>query len=217
MGNLEDMTERQREDWHIAIAEINRYNVGASENPDHYDWHFDWSEESRPGRGQSFSALFINGEHFAQVMMDVYGYPVVSVCALDILHSGSDEECPCDFCKESRYAEYTPEERLIEEAVERKAAQRRLGRIPRHRELVTVPGPDDYRTDIERAELDRIEKILDTKPDYSRITAEHFIAADRSLRGGYRLPPDPAIHVFDKQNRPSLWRRVLAGLLGIRL
>jgi hypothetical protein len=110
MGNLEDMTKCQRKDWPKVIEEINRYHVGATDDPDHYDWHFDWAEEVKPGRGQSFSALFVDGEHFAQVMMDVYGFPTVSVCALDILHNSSDEECPCEFCTKERWDDYSDEE-----------------------------------------------------------------------------------------------------------
>lgn len=141
MGNLEDMTDKQKAAWPDAIKEIARYNIAVQENPDHYDWTFDWQEESRPGRGQSFSALFIDGEHYAQIMMDVYGYPTVSVAALDILHNGSDEECPCEFCEKERWEEYTDEEREQIEAARLAKTQRR---IPRHRELETVPGVDTY-------------------------------------------------------------------------
>lgn len=122
MGNLERMTEKQRRDWPEAVQEINRYTVGASGNPDHSDWTFDWREESRPGRGQSFSAVFNDGEHFAQVIMDVYGMPSVSVATLDWLHSSSDEECMCSFCEKARWEEYTPEERAQIEASSKKVA-----------------------------------------------------------------------------------------------
>jgi plasmid maintenance system antidote protein VapI len=110
VNNAWKMTERQLAAWPDAIAEINRYHVEASDNPDHPDWHFDWFEETRAGRGQVFSALFIDGEHFAQIFMDVYGSPTVSVAALDIMHNGSDEECPCDFCTKERWDEYSDEE-----------------------------------------------------------------------------------------------------------
>lgn len=105
MSNFDKMTEKQKLAWHEAIAEINRYNIGAREDPDHYEWHFDWHEETRAGRGQVFSAMFIDGEHYAQVFMDVYGFPSVSVAALDIMHNSSDEECPCDFCVAAREAD----------------------------------------------------------------------------------------------------------------
>jgi plasmid maintenance system antidote protein VapI len=153
MGNLEDMTDKQKAAWPDAIKEIARYNIAVQENPDHYDWHFDWNEESRPGRGQSFSALFIDGEHFAQIMMDVYGYPTVSVAALDIMHNGSDEECSCEFCEAERWEEYTDEERAEMENVTLKNV---LRRIPRHPEL--------------------------ERPDYSRIKPEHLEAANKALR-----------------------------------
>lgn len=175
MGNLEDMTERQRAAWPEAVAEINRYHVEASENPDHYDWTFKWFEESRPGRGRMFDALFINGEHFAQVMMDVYGTPTVSVCALDIMHNGSDEECPCEFCKAERDEEDARWETITEEFAPHQAHPLTVTKTKGDIELITHPDLSTYKG-LPKEEME--DQMFNTRP----IEADYAVAPGEWLR-----------------------------------
>ena len=98
-------TERQSRDWPDAIARIRQHGVHVEEDPTAYGWQLDWHEEVRPGRGHYLSAVWNDGEHFAQVVMDVYGSPSVSVAALDWIHSDADEECGCGPCEAEREAD----------------------------------------------------------------------------------------------------------------
>lgn len=98
-------TERQAAAWPEAVARINRYGVGAPEDPTAYGWTLNWHDETRPGRGHYLDAQFNDGEHFAQITMDVYGSPVVSVATLDWLHSDGNEDCDCDPCQAEREAD----------------------------------------------------------------------------------------------------------------
>jgi hypothetical protein len=101
-------TERQAAAWPAAIAEAQRY-VDTSTIPADLasrDWIVAWDDESRPGRGHRVTATWCDGEYLVQILMDVYGYPSVSVAELTWLHNGSDEECNCDHCK----AEYDDEQ-----------------------------------------------------------------------------------------------------------
>lgn len=97
-----EFTERQAKAWPRAVAEVQDY-VDTSTVPEGlYGWTVEWDEETRPGRGHRFVGVWSDGEYFAQVVMDVYGYPSISVASLTWLHSSSDEECDCEPCKEER-------------------------------------------------------------------------------------------------------------------
>ncbi|UOE45904.1 hypothetical protein [Agromyces larvae] len=88
------MTERQAAAWPEAIAAINA--VDGVDLPEGIGyWDVIWGEETRPGRGHYLDARYNDGEHFAQITMDVYGYPNTSVAELDWLHASGWEECPC--------------------------------------------------------------------------------------------------------------------------
>jgi hypothetical protein len=105
------MTARQAKDWPDAVARVRRHGCEVTEDPTGYGWTLDWHEEVRPGRGHYLSATWNDGEHFAQITMDVYGGPVVSVAALDWIHSDSYEECDCEPCDAERETERQEEDR----------------------------------------------------------------------------------------------------------
>ena len=87
-------TERQTKAWREDVAPIlERHGIAGLPN-----WNLHWYEETRPGRGHYLNATYLDGEHFAQVLMDVYGYPTVSVAVLDWVHADSDEELECETC-----------------------------------------------------------------------------------------------------------------------
>ena len=98
-------TERQAAAWPEAVARVNLHDAYAPEDPTAYGWTLNWHEEIRPGRGHYLDAQFNDGEHFAQITMDVYGSPVVSVATLDWLHSDGNEDCDCDPCQAEREAD----------------------------------------------------------------------------------------------------------------
>ena len=100
MNVLDKMTHRQRMAWPDAVAEVERYGVNCNEAV--WNWIFTFDEEVRPGRGHALSAIFADGEYFAQIMMDVYGYPSVSVSETRTIHSSAWEECECTFCERER-------------------------------------------------------------------------------------------------------------------
>lgn len=96
-------TERQAKAFPEAITEAQRYVDGhIHDDITHGHWTVSWAEEFRPGRGQQFSGVWCDGEHLVHVLMDVYGYPSVSVAEVTWLHSSSDEECDCDPCTTTR-------------------------------------------------------------------------------------------------------------------
>lgn len=101
--SAEKMTERQEKAWPEAIARL--AHCGALLPADIGKWAVDWSEEIRPGRGHSMNAIYVDGEVFAQVLMDVYGYPHISFATLDWVHADSNEECDCEPCKAERSEE----------------------------------------------------------------------------------------------------------------
>lgn len=98
---IEGFTERQVEGWYAAVEELQRYTYVTS-NPAHSTWTIIFDEEVRPGRGRAINAIWCDGEHFAQITMDVYGYPTVSIATLDWVHNSADEECPCPVCTKER-------------------------------------------------------------------------------------------------------------------
>lgn len=103
------MTERQAQSWPGAVDKIRGYGIEASYDLTHYDWSIRWDEESRPGRGHSFYAIWLDGENIATVWMDVYGYPTVAVGSTEWVHNDSDEECTCDPCQKRRESEWRAE------------------------------------------------------------------------------------------------------------
>jgi hypothetical protein len=101
-----EFTERQAAAWPEAVAEVQRY-VDTSTVPTHlYGWTVQWEDETRPGRGHLFDGFWSDGEYVAQVRMDVYGYPSVSVGEVSWLHSSSNEECDCAPCVAYQDEEY---------------------------------------------------------------------------------------------------------------
>ena len=95
---MPELTEKQAKAWEEDVTpRLERHGI-SSNLRSHY-WHVQWGEEARPGRGHYFDGYFIDGEHFVQVMMDVYGYPSVSIATLDWIHADSDEGLVCETCK----------------------------------------------------------------------------------------------------------------------
>jgi hypothetical protein len=90
------LTKRQARDWPGAIARLRVHYPPLPE--DIRNWTVDYAEEARPGRGHFVSATYLDGEIFAQVMMDVHGYPSVYIAQLDWIHSDANEECDCEPC-----------------------------------------------------------------------------------------------------------------------
>jgi hypothetical protein len=98
----EQFTERQARGWLEAIADLHSRGIEASDNPDGFYWTLVFAEETRPGRGHDLDAHWIDGEHFVQLLVDVYGSWRVSIAELDWLHASSDEDCGCDRCVAER-------------------------------------------------------------------------------------------------------------------
>lgn len=100
---MSNLTERQQKAWPEATA---RLKATGAYVPDRLaDWTVHYSEETRPGRGHAINAEFMDGEVYAQVLMDVYGYPNVSWAQLDWIHADSNEECDCETCEKERRIE----------------------------------------------------------------------------------------------------------------
>lgn len=88
-------TERQARAWEQDVRPVlDRHGIADLSSY----WNLHWSEEVRPGRGHFLNATYVDGEHFAQVLMDVYGCPTISVAQLDWIHADSDEEMECETC-----------------------------------------------------------------------------------------------------------------------
>lgn len=94
------MTERQAAAWPKHVARLNLAVEWNAVPADIRYWSVKWDGEIRPGRGRGLNATFIDGEVFAQIILDVYGYGSESVATLDWVHASADEECRCDVCKE---------------------------------------------------------------------------------------------------------------------
>ena len=93
-------TGPQVRDWMEAIERLRRYY---GEIPvELRRWRVEYDDEVRPGWGHSINATYVDGEVFAQIMMDVYGYPNVSIGRLTWEHSDSNEECDCEPCVAER-------------------------------------------------------------------------------------------------------------------
>jgi hypothetical protein len=90
------LTDRQQAAWPEAIARLRA--SGAEVPADIRTWSVHYADEVRPGRGHYVNATYLDGETFAQVLMDVYGYPDVSWAALDWVHADANEECRCEMC-----------------------------------------------------------------------------------------------------------------------
>lgn len=94
------LTTAQERDWPLAIARLKASGADVPEELAAWDVHY--YDEVRPGRGHSISAQFVDGEVYAQILMDVYGYPSTSYATLDWQHADSDEECECGPCVRAR-------------------------------------------------------------------------------------------------------------------
>lgn len=105
-----EFTERQAKAWPEAIAEAQQYVTSGtiSDDPDNYYWLVNWQDETRPGRGHHFNGTWIDGEYLVQIIMDVYGYPLVSVCEVTLLHNSESDECDCEPCIEERAEDGQP-------------------------------------------------------------------------------------------------------------
>lgn len=97
------LTARQEAAWPKAIARLRALGAEVAESV--HSWDVIYSEETRPGRGHHINATYVDGEIFAQILMDVYGYPNVSFAELDWIHADSNEECACEPCEAERLAE----------------------------------------------------------------------------------------------------------------
>jgi hypothetical protein len=97
------LTDRQKKAWPEAIERLRE--SGAIVPGSMAEWTVDYSDEVRPGRGRAINAQFIDGEVYAQILMDVYGYPNASFATLDWVHADSDEECDCGPCETEREAQ----------------------------------------------------------------------------------------------------------------
>jgi len=100
MTGLLGMTERQAAAWPEFVARLNRAVEWVAVPEDIRYWSVKWDEEIRPGRGRGLNATFLDGEVFAQIILDVYGYGSESVAELAWVHASADEECRCNVCKE---------------------------------------------------------------------------------------------------------------------
>lgn len=95
-----ELTVRQAAAWPDAIKRLTA--TGARVPADISNWDVHYAAEVRPGRGHYVNATFLDGEVFAQVLMDVYGYPDVSWAQLDWVHADANEECGCGPCEAER-------------------------------------------------------------------------------------------------------------------
>jgi hypothetical protein len=93
------MTERQAAAWPEYVARLNRAVEWVAVPEDIQNWSVKWDEEVRPGRGRGLNATYLDGEVFAQIILDVYGYGSESVAELSWVHASADEECRCAVCK----------------------------------------------------------------------------------------------------------------------
>lgn len=96
------MTARQIADWPGAVERLQKSAEYNHLPTDPASWNISFAEESRPGRGHAINATYLDGEVFAQILMDVYGYPTVSIAILDWVHADSNEECECAPCVAER-------------------------------------------------------------------------------------------------------------------
>lgn len=104
---MPELTERQKEAWPDVVAEIERYTGEDTVPPlSSKKWFIRWHRELDPGRGHLISAVLIIDYWCAQVDMDVYGCPYVSVSMLDPVHCTNDEDCPCVYCTAERSEDY---------------------------------------------------------------------------------------------------------------
>lgn len=100
---MNTLTEKQAAAWPEAIAKLRTYYDSIPENL--RSWDVAYSEENRPGRGHFINATYVDGEVFAQILMDVYGYPNVSLAFFSWVHADSNEECDCEPCIAQQEAE----------------------------------------------------------------------------------------------------------------
>lgn len=99
---LSKMTERQRKAWdEDVLPQLREQDVPSPEVASNW-MMFEYEDETSPGRGHTLNAVYNDGETFAQVRMDVYGFPSISVAELYWYHNSSDEECLCQPCVKMR-------------------------------------------------------------------------------------------------------------------
>ncbi len=110
---MSTLTERQQKAWPEAIARLHKHYDSIPESINR--WTVAYSEETRPGRGHFIDATWIDGEVFAQVHMDVYGYPSTSIAELTWIHADANEECDCDSCVAERAEDDEPSTRCDRE------------------------------------------------------------------------------------------------------
>jgi hypothetical protein len=96
---MSKFTERQAAAWPAAVAEIQQYVDTSIVAKDLHYWIVEWGDETRVGRGHYFNGIWSDGDYLAQVTMDVYGFPIVSVAEVTWLHNSGDEECDCEPCR----------------------------------------------------------------------------------------------------------------------
>lgn len=99
---MPELTPRQAAAMPEVVARAARHDVEVPTDIHRWD-RVEWQDESRPGRGHVVNALhFYDSTYFVQLIMDVYGYPSISVCSFDPIHSDGHGDCQCDPCAEDR-------------------------------------------------------------------------------------------------------------------
>lgn len=102
---MADLTERQRATMPEVVARAARHGVEVPGDIRHWD-RVEWQDETRPGRGHHVNAIHFYENYFVQMLMDVYGYPTISVCSFEPIHNDANDECDCEPCREDREAEH---------------------------------------------------------------------------------------------------------------
>lgn len=98
---MPELTEKQAKAMPEIVAEALRHEAEVPEDIDRWDY-VTWQDEIRPGRGHFVSAIHFSDSRMTQVLMDVYGYPNISVSYVEPIHNSADDECSCDQCEEDR-------------------------------------------------------------------------------------------------------------------
>ncbi len=100
---MPEFTERQKAAWPEAIADL-RSRTEQHIPEGLWNWQIRYHEETRPGRGHAFDAVYLDGEIVAGIHMDVYGYPRIEIGWTTWIHASSDY-CTCDRCVAEQEAE----------------------------------------------------------------------------------------------------------------
>lgn len=97
---MSKLTKKQEESWPRYVEDASRYLDGYTIKRELHYWVVDYWPETRPGRGHDIEAVYLDGEVFAHLYMDVYGNGSLSVGTTNTVHGSSWDECPCKYCEE---------------------------------------------------------------------------------------------------------------------